>query len=277
MQADLQAIILAAGKSTRFNTGNTKMLEKICGQELILYPTTILERMNIPTTLVVGYQKELIKNTIEKKHNNRIHFVEQEKQQGTGNALLCTKELWEKNDILIMNGDMPLVTQDILQALIKKHYNTNATISFVTAHNGDPSGSSYGRIIKTDSLIKIIEARELSQSEIQEHCCINAGIYLVKKQFLEKNSNELKRNELSNEFQITDLVKMASEKGQKKGWGVWGADRVYVCVYVYGWRVNKKLSHFSKPKRNKGHVGWLMWWCVCGFPCHQRSGFRSGS
>ncbi len=214
MQADLQAIILAAGKSTRFNTGNTKMLEKICGQELILYPTTILERMNIPTTLVVGYQKELIKNTIEKKHNNRIHFVEQEKQQGTGNALLCTKELWEKNDILIMNGDMPLVTQDILQALIKKHYNTNATISFVTAHNGDPSGSSYGRIIKTDSLIKIIEARELSQSEIQEHCCINAGIYLVKKQFLEKNSNELKRNELSNEFQITDLVKMASEKGE---------------------------------------------------------------
>ena len=215
MQIGLQAIVLAAGKSKRFNTGNTKMLEKICGQELILYPITALERMNIPTTLVVGYQKEQIISAVEKRYKNKVNFIEQEQQLGTGDALLSTKKFWEKDNLLIMNGDMPLVTQDILQALITKHQETNAPISFVIAHNSDPSDASYGRIIQTEDQIKIIEARELSREQLQEHCCINAGIYLVKKQFLQENSNELQRNEVSKEFHVTDLVKMASEKGKQ--------------------------------------------------------------
>lgn len=57
MYTDIQAIVLAAGKSTRFNTGKTKLLEKICGQEMILYITKLLQQCNIPTTLVVGHQK----------------------------------------------------------------------------------------------------------------------------------------------------------------------------------------------------------------------------
>ena len=60
MPENLQAILLAGGKSIRFNTEKTKLTEKICGKEMILYPINLLQRMNIPTTMVVGFQKEKI-------------------------------------------------------------------------------------------------------------------------------------------------------------------------------------------------------------------------
>ena len=213
MRTDLQAIILAAGKSTRFNTGNTKLVEKICGQELILYSTTLLEQMDIPTTIVVGHQKDAITAFVKKRHENRIRFVCQEEQHGTGHALLCARDSWHKKDVLIMHGDMPLLTEEIINALYQKHVQTNATISFVTAHNSDPSSYAYDRIIKTDDRIKILQASELNKNELHEHCCIDAGVYIVCRKFLEENSNEIERNMVSNEMHITDLVKIASEKG----------------------------------------------------------------
>src|SRR5687768_15252275 len=101
MNKTIQAIILAAGKSTRFNTEKTKLLYTICGQAMILFSTKLLEQLHIPTTVIVGYQEELIKNTITKEHNNTITFVTQENQNGTGHALACSQSLWNKDHILV--------------------------------------------------------------------------------------------------------------------------------------------------------------------------------
>ena len=156
----VQAIILAAGKSTRFNTGRTKLLEKICGQEMILYTTRLLEQLNIPITVVVGYQKDAIQEVITRHHHNSINFVVQEEQCGTGHALMCTQPIWERENILIMNGDVPLVTTDIIENLYEKHIHSHADISFVIAHNADPVIGGYGRVVKSENSIKIVEARD---------------------------------------------------------------------------------------------------------------------
>jgi len=185
MHKNLQAIVLAAGKSTRLNTGTTKLLQKICGQEMVLYATTLLKQLDISTTVVIGYQKDQVKETITKHHANTISFVVQEEPQGTGHAIMCTRADWKKDHILIMNGDAPLVTKDIIEMLYVKHLETNASISFVIAHNGDPSGSGYGRVLQENNSTKIVEANEF-HGDIQDHCYINAGIYIVKKEFLEK-------------------------------------------------------------------------------------------
>ena len=80
--ANVQAIILAAGKSSRLKTGKTKLVEKICGREMILYPTKLLHNLNVPTTLVVGFQKELIEETVKKNVSTAVNFVEQKEQLG---------------------------------------------------------------------------------------------------------------------------------------------------------------------------------------------------
>lgn len=206
----VQAIILAAGKSTRFNTGRTKLLEKICGQEMILYTTRLLEQLNIPITVVVGYQKDAIQEIINRRHHT-INFAIQDEQCGTGHALMCTKLVWDREHILILNGDVPLATTDIIENLYEKHLATHADVSFVTAHNADPVIGGYGRVVKTADAIRVVEARDFD-GDANEHCCINAGIYLVRKQFLQQCINDFVQNEKTREFYITDLIRIASDQ-----------------------------------------------------------------
>lgn len=178
---------------------------------MVLYPTKLLEKLSISTTVVVGYQKKYIQQIITDEHHNSITCATQDKQLGTGHALACTKDLWKKDHILVMNGDMPLVTEDIIKRLYQEHQASGATISIVIAHNPDPSNCSYGRIIKDKGHIRIVEAKDFT-GDAHEHCCINAGIYIFRKSFLEESINALENNNASKEFYLTDLIKIASDK-----------------------------------------------------------------
>ena len=211
MLKNVQAVILAAGKSSRFKTGKTKLVEKICGQEMILYPTSLLINLKLPVTLVVGFQRELIEKTVMKQFSDDVTFVHQTDQLGTGHAIACSQSTWNRDHILIMNGDMPLINKDLIQKLYTKHVHNNASISFVTAHNCDPSAASYGRVIKAADSIEIIEAKEFKE-DLSEHCCINAGIYIAKRTFLETNIPKLQQSSVAKEWYITDLVKLASDQ-----------------------------------------------------------------
>lgn len=208
--AQVQAIVLAAGKSSRFNTTQSKLTHSVCGQEMILYPLNLFRQLRIPVTLVVGYQKEKLLEIIQKQDLNQITFVEQAIPQGTGHALMCTQESWHAEHLLIINGDMPLLTQSILQETINTHLAKQAAITFVTAHNSDPDAGGYGRVITEKNSIRIIEARDFT-GDTQVNCCVNAGIYVIKRSFLEKALQKLTKNEQAQEWYITDLIHIASD------------------------------------------------------------------
>ena len=210
MNNNLQAVILAAGKATRFNTEKTKLAHTICGQEMILFSTKLLTTLHIPTTVVVGHQQDVVKNIITGEHGNAITFVLQETQKGTGHAVACTQELWNSDHILVMNGDMPFVQAETIESLYKKHINNNAAISFVTSFDSDETAKSYGRIIVSGNTISIIEAKDFT-GNINDQYSVNAGIYLINKNFLQNYITELNTSNASQEFYITDLVKIASD------------------------------------------------------------------
>lgn len=206
---NIQALILAAGKAKRFKTNTSKLLQKLCGQEMVLYITKALSELNIETAAIVGYQKEAVIDIIKQHHGESVTFISQEKQEGTGHAVLCSKHVWNKDLILILNGDMPLVTSKIIQQIYEKHRATNATITLAVAHDIDPSGA-YGRIVQTGNKLAIVEAKEFT-GDIEDHPFINAGIYLVQREFLETAITTLNRSTVSNEFYLTDIVKIASD------------------------------------------------------------------
>jgi bifunctional UDP-N-acetylglucosamine pyrophosphorylase/glucosamine-1-phosphate N-acetyltransferase len=215
MLTDTQAILLAAGKATRFNTGNTKLTEKVCGQELILYPLAVLKELNIPTTLVLGFQGKTIQKVVEKKHTGLVSTIEQTVLGGTGLAIQATKPVWKSEDILIMKADLTLISADIIEALYKKHRETQATISFVTAHSGDPTGFSYSRVIKKEDSYLVRKAQELSFEELQDYCCVSGGVYLVKRSFLEHASDLLEKNTATGEYHVSQLVNIAQAEDEK--------------------------------------------------------------
>jgi len=208
----LQAIILAAGKSSRFNTGKTKLVEKICGQEMIAYPISLLEQLTIPITVVVGFQKELVQETISQYSKTPVQFITQVEQLGTGHAVQCTRSMWDRDHILILNGDMPLITQEIITGLYHQHIQTQSAVTFVTSHNPDPSNGAYGRVITKDGKIEIVEAKDFT-GDSNDHCCINAGIYLMRRDFLQATIDELNTQNASREFYLTDLIGIATQKG----------------------------------------------------------------
>ncbi len=231
----LQAVILAAGKSTRFKSNKSKLLEKICGQAMILYPVKLLEQLATKITLVVGYQKEQLTDLLEKyqaaKNSNSLNsqklnleFVTQAQQLGTGHALLCTQDNWDSEHILILNGDVPLISADLIEKLYQQHLADQATVSFVIAHNIDPTINTLGKILKINQQIKIIEAKDYAQNQAYyqsatdpdtDGCCINVGIYLFKTSFLRDNIQKLQSSSVTGELYITDLVNLASEQNLK--------------------------------------------------------------
>jgi len=215
----LQAVILAAGKSSRFKTNRSKLLEKICGQEMILYPIRLFHKLKLKTSLVVGHQKDKLISLIN-NNNYPVIFSEQKEQLGTGHAIMCSKDSWEKENILIINGDTPLITEELITDLYNTHIKNKSTISFVTAHNIDPSLNSYGKVLKNKDHIRILEAKDykklkeenkLKDLKDYECCCINAGIYIIKKDFLNKALTKLKKSSATGELYITDLIKHASD------------------------------------------------------------------
>ncbi len=215
MLINTQAIVLAAGKSTRFNTGNSKLLEKVCGQQIILYPLTALQELNIPTTLVVGFQKNNIKRAVETQYPASVSYIEQHEINGTAGALKTLKEKFKSKTILIMKGDVPLIKASLIEKLYEHHQKTDSDISFISAHNGDPTGFSYSRVVKKEGIISIRKAQELTYDEIQEHCCINSGIYLFSRTVLEDELPHLKKNSITGEFHLSDLINKAAEKNYK--------------------------------------------------------------
>jgi len=208
MIKNLETIILAAGKSRRFNTGKTKILSTICGQSMILYPIKALKTLNIPITLVLNKESEEIRKEIEKTGIKDINFATQLEALGTANAVASTKDTWKEKNILILNGDVPLITTELIKSLYEKHTKENASLSFMTSFVLDSSG--YGRVIDTNGKFSVLEDKECN-SPSQNVNCINAGVYLAKRDFLETAINNIQRNKITNEFHFPDIIKIASE------------------------------------------------------------------
>ena len=214
MPENLQAILLAGGKSIRFNTEKTKLTEKICGKEMILYPIDLLQRMNIPTTMVVGFQKEKILDVLTQNNIKNVTIAIQEEELGTGHAAAVSQSFWDKNHILIMNADIPLMTAEVIQKLYNKHIKSGADISFATAHSLDEANDSYCRIVINDNKIRVVERRD-ENLEMEAQCCVSVGIYIMKKEFLQAHIDKLSRSSFTNEYYLPELIQIASHNNCK--------------------------------------------------------------
>jgi len=206
-------IILAAGKGIRMASSVPKVLHKLLGRPILSYVIDAVRGLGLKRIcVVVGYRAEEVMKVFEQPE---IIFIEQREQLGTGHALMCCKEILSdiKGDILVLNGDTPLITQNTLKRLIDIHKNEGSLITLVISKVKQPG--EYGLIIRDkEGRIKGIE-EVTERNKTKQSKEINAGIYCFKKDFLEKNIPLIPKNEKKGEYYLTDLIKIASEKGEK--------------------------------------------------------------
>lgn len=209
-QKPLAVAILAAGKGKRMNNPDmAKVMYEIEGKPMIEYVVDLASKLNaLRTLIIVGWQKEMVVDHFSKL-SYKVEFVEQDKQLGTGHAIMQTMAPLGgfEGDILILSGDAPLLTEKTAKALIGYHYASDALATILTADLDDPTG--YGRIIHNadGSVKKIVEHKDASAKErdIQE---VNSGIYIFEKSRLFESIPQIKPNNAQKEYYLTDVFEM---------------------------------------------------------------------
>lgn len=210
----LTTIILAAGKGKRMKSDLPKVLHPLNGRPMIHYVIDVAESVgSSKIVLIVGHEKELV---IESTKNRDVEYVFQEQQLGTGHAVQqAESQLVNFNGhVLILSGDVPLLTTNTLKNLIDLHKRNNPIASLLTANMEDPAG--YGRIIRNkDGFVsKIVEHKDADERilKIKE---INVGIYLFKSKELLNTLPLLKNDNKQNEYYLPDVVKIYVDRGEK--------------------------------------------------------------
>ena len=198
----ISIVILAAGKGSRMKSPTAKVLHTLCGKEMLYYIIKTSRQLSDDVTVVVAHQKEAVLAQM-KRYFDDVNFVEQDAQNfpGTGGAM---KNISVKNEkVLVLNGDMPLVTPKSLEGFLESE--SEIVMSIFDLQNPD----GYGRVIIQDGhVVKIVEQKDASVAELNVST-VNAGIYAFSKKVLDKYIPLLDNNNAQKEYYLTDVISMA--------------------------------------------------------------------
>ncbi|MCX8058784.1 MAG: sugar phosphate nucleotidyltransferase [Spirochaetes bacterium] len=211
----MKIIILAAGKGKRLHSEEfnlPKVLRELKGRPLIDYvikEIDFVEKRDI--IIVVGFMWEKVINFLGDKYT----YVLQKEQLGTGHAVRMAEEYYKNinEDILVLMGDMPFIRKNTILNLIDYHSKNKNDITILSTIVNLPS--SFGRIIRDDQgkIKKIIEVKDADEDQLKIRE-VNTGIGIYKSDTLSL-LKEIKNDNNQKEYYLTDLVKIALEKGKK--------------------------------------------------------------
>jgi bifunctional UDP-N-acetylglucosamine pyrophosphorylase/glucosamine-1-phosphate N-acetyltransferase len=201
------AIVLAAGKGTRMMSPLPKVLHPVAGQPMI---TNVIEACRgagvEDIRLVAGHGLNLVRAVVEP---SGVFVHVQAQQLGTADAVRSAQPQTIEGDVLILNGDHPLIESEDLAAFIKEFQQGQLDLAVVTTELKNPG--AFGRIVRhKGSIAAIVEAKDASAEtlKIKE---INTGIYLVKADVLSEFLPMVKNANSKGEFYLTDLISIAIE------------------------------------------------------------------
>jgi len=206
MTNKLAAVILAAGLGKRMKSDKAKVLHEINGKPMVMYVIETAKKIagnNI--VVVIGKQAEKVSEIISKEY--KVTYALQKEQLGTGDAVKCALPFLPEysEQVLILCGDVPLLSYDTVKRFYEEHIRSSCDISVLAVEADNPKG--YGRIIldNENNVSGIIEETDATDAQKQIKI-INAGIYCVKKEFLEYSLNKISSNNAQSEFYLTDII-----------------------------------------------------------------------
>lgn len=219
VESRLAAVILAAGQGTRMNSDLAKVLHPLAGRPMIHRVVDGIRDIADPIVVVVGYQRERVCETL----GLGFLYVVQERQAGTGHALAQAKPVLAGfcGDVIVINGDTPLLDSDDILNLVEDHRRQRSAATMLTTTLADPAG--YGRIVRDGhGGVTVVEEKnaEPGQLAIAE---VNSGVYCFSSPRIWDAVDQLKPDPVTGEQYIVELFRILSTVGERV-WTVSGRD-----------------------------------------------------
>ena len=198
-------VIMAAGQGTRMRSAVPKVLHPVCGKQMVAWPIEAARDAGAGRIAVVISPQRDISGAMPEG----VEIVVQEVADGTGGALRAAAELVaESETVLVLSGDVPLISAEMIAELLARHEQTGAAATVVTAVLDDPG--SYGRIVRDPSgeVERIAETKtagdaSLDELEIRE---INAGIYVFDAAPLADALDRIAADNAQGEYYLPDVL-----------------------------------------------------------------------
>lgn len=202
----ISIVILAAGKGSRMKSPKAKVLHNISGKPMLFHIIKASGEISDDITVVVAHQKDEVMKQMNSYFDN-INFCIQDADNfpGTGGAMMGVSPKNEK--VLVLNGDMPLITSKALQGFL----DTDSDIIMSIFDLENPDG--YGRVIIEENQVqRIVEQKDSNEDELKV-TTVNAGIYAFSKTVIEKYIPLLSNDNAQEEYYLTDVIAMARADG----------------------------------------------------------------
>lgn len=212
--SSLSSVILAAGQGAGMNSCKPKAVHEVCFTPIINLVYAAAENAGAEDIItVVGAGAEYIKDCL----GNDKKYAYQDTPLGTGHAVMAAMpQLEDGGTLLVLSGDVPLVSAGTLKAAIKYHFDNRLAATVITANLPNPSG--YGRIVRDENLNvqAIIEDKDATavQKQITE---VNSGMYCFDIGLLRAALSDLKNDNSQSEYYLTDTIAILLENGYSVG------------------------------------------------------------
>lgn len=214
---EVTVIILAAGLGTRMKSNKAKVLHEILDKPMVMYVVDVAQKIaGDNVILVIGNQAEKVRNVVSEQAN--VLFALQKEQLGTGHAVRCAVPQVPSHtrEVVILCGDVPLLTEKTLTGLFEDHVKADRDISLLAVEIENPKG--YGRILinKSDELEGIVEEADASEEQ-KRLKIVNTGIYCIKKEILVDYMKKITADNVKGEFYLTDIVEIGYRNKSRMG------------------------------------------------------------
>ncbi len=238
-QQPAAVMVLAAGAGTRMNSAMPKVLHGIAGRTLLHHALVAAEGLSPSrTVVVVRHERDAVAAHVRETAPDAL-IADQDDVPGTGRAVYCglatldataiaavvangsrtgaeALDARAEGAIIVTSGDVPLVTAELLGAMLDEHESQGNAVTILTARVPEPVG--YGRIVRgaDGDVLRIVESKDASDAElaIDE---INAGIYAFDAAGLRAALAGVGRDNAQREMYLTDVVEIAREAGGRVG------------------------------------------------------------
>jgi len=233
-------------------SGLPKVLHPLAGRPLFLHALTTAQRL-APSrvTVVIGHGAESVRRAYGSEN---VVWAIQEKQLGTGHAVLCAKESFAdfSGDLLILSGDVPLIKESTLRAMVEQHRNRKAVVTLLTASFDRPTG--YGRIVRdaAGSVTRIVEEKDASDAERQIGE-VNAGVYVASSAFLFPALSTVKNDNQKGEYYLPDVVAIGLAQGK-----IIESVQVADAREMMGVNTREELAFMEKILRERINRKWML-------------------